>query len=123
MDTENKRVYGKWAGNTNGTPAVQGKCKESIRGDFWSFNQCTNNAKKDGYCLMHHPDKVKARRDKQDAKWEMEREISQRPYKKRLLYWETLTKIANGGINDPVGYAKMVLGASHEEVDRLLDDK
>ena len=45
------------------------KCKESVHdtGRGVGFHKCFNNAKKDGYCGIHHPDAVKRRREKNDA--------------------------------------------------------
>jgi hypothetical protein len=50
-------------------------CKESIMHGF-HLRQCSRNAVKDGYCTQHHPDSVKARRDKQDAEWKRKQENS-----------------------------------------------
>lgn len=38
----------------------------------WHYYQCSKPNKKDGYCGLHHPDAVKARRDKREAKWAAE---------------------------------------------------
>ncbi len=50
------------------------KCKEQVRGEgqWGSFHrhQCRNNAIRDGYCGIHHPDAVKCRREKTDARHE-----------------------------------------------------
>lgn len=49
-------------------------CKETVWGaNAFVSHQCMNAAKKDGYCLIHHPDKVKERLIKneirRDATW------------------------------------------------------
>ena len=36
----------------------------------WSNYQCQNKAWKDGFCKIHHPDTIKARRDKSAKRWE-----------------------------------------------------
>ena len=43
-------------------------CKYSRIRD-WNRVRCNNKAKKDGYCMTHHPDKVKERHDKANAKF------------------------------------------------------
>ena len=47
---------------------IQGRCVAGV----WNLHrhhQCENRASIDDWCGMHHPDKVKARRDAVDAKW------------------------------------------------------
>ena len=34
----------------------------------WQHYPCRNKAKKDGFCMTHHPDKLKARQDKAELK-------------------------------------------------------
>lgn len=64
------------------------KCKERIRGKgrWGSFNrvQCTRDAVKDGYCKQHHPDSVKARFEKSQAKWDAEREESAKKAREQM---------------------------------------
>jgi len=43
-------------------------CKQQLRKGFMTF-RCSKKASRDGYCGVHHPDAKKARREKQDAKW------------------------------------------------------
>ncbi len=38
-------------------------CKEQIFGDY-RYHRCSRRAKKDGYCMQHHPDAVKTRKEK-----------------------------------------------------------
>ena len=47
------------------------KCKEKVSsGSFLgSRYQCSRKPVKDGYCKQHHPETVKARREKSDRKW------------------------------------------------------
>ena len=54
------------------------KCKEMVwSNERWPRrHQCNFNAKKDGFCTIHHPDYIKAKREKQDAKYKMQRENS-----------------------------------------------
>jgi hypothetical protein len=34
------------------------------------FRRCENNAKLDGFCMTHHPDKVKLRKQKSEIHWQ-----------------------------------------------------
>ena len=47
------------------------RCKDVTDQSGWHI-QCRLKAKKDGYCHIHHPDAVKARRDAASKKWEDE---------------------------------------------------
>ena len=51
------------------------KCKEKVWGG-WSYHPCLRNAVRDGYCKQHHPDSVKARKEKADARWEAKMQSS-----------------------------------------------
>jgi hypothetical protein len=43
------------------------KCKKDIGyGDWGRTRQCTRNAVTDGFCKQHHPETVKARRQKSE---------------------------------------------------------
>jgi hypothetical protein len=46
------------------------KCKEEVRteGTFNRWHPCSNSAKKDGYCLIHHPDKISERHKRNEIK-------------------------------------------------------
>jgi hypothetical protein len=35
-----------------------------------NFRRCENNAKRDGFCMTHHPDRVKLRRLKSEQLWQ-----------------------------------------------------
>ena len=48
------------------------KCKEKmvpVGGRSVSFHLCFYKATKDGYCGVHHPDAVKRRAEKTEARW------------------------------------------------------
>lgn len=45
------------------------KCKTLVWTDFHNY-QCCRKAVKDGYCKQHHPDTVKARKEKSIQKFE-----------------------------------------------------
>ena len=51
------------------------QCKENVWGG-WSYHPCLRNAVKDGFCKQHHPDAVKARRDKTAERWAVKMESS-----------------------------------------------
>lgn len=44
------------------------KCKAYIKQSYWPYGkssqQCTNNAVKDGYCIIHHPEEKRKREKK-----------------------------------------------------------
>ena len=70
------------------------KCK----GEVWEqisrrFYQCSRNAKKDGYCMQHHPGEIRKRRDKRlkkwDEKWERNQRIHNAPFE-HIKYLEGL---------------------------------
>lgn len=45
---------------------------EICKGKSWNnhrFRPCYNIAKKDGFCMIHHPDTVQARKDKSNKKY------------------------------------------------------
>ncbi|KKK75809.1 hypothetical protein LCGC14_2870010, partial [marine sediment metagenome] len=45
------------------------RCKKMIwRKERWGRTACNNNATRDGYCGIHHPDAVKRRQEKSDAR-------------------------------------------------------
>ena len=66
-------------------------CKETVRdASGWSWHRCIYKAKRDGYCKIHHPEAVKARREAASRRYE-EKE-------KRSPYY--LLKIANERIKE-----------------------
>ena len=76
------------------------KCKEMVReeGRWGSFHQhrCSFNAKKDGYCGIHHPDAVK-KRDKKSEEAYIKR-VENNPINKlrnRVIYLEDLLRKHN----------------------------
>jgi chromosome condensin MukBEF complex kleisin-like MukF subunit len=53
------------------------RCKETIvNSHYWGGQQCSRKHIKDGYCKQHHPETVKARRDKQNAIYDERRKNS-----------------------------------------------
>lgn len=47
------------------------KCKVTVW-HGWHRHQCSRKAKKDGYCLQHHPDTVAAKKASREAQWAAE---------------------------------------------------
>ena len=43
------------------------KCKERLYDNWGRSHGCSRNAKKDGYCMTHHPDAVLEKKKKRDA--------------------------------------------------------
>ena len=63
-------------------------CKQMVTSDSgWRQNRCSFRAKRDGYCKIHHPEAVKARR-----------EAAGRRYKERSPYHQLM--IANERIKE-----------------------
>lgn len=83
------------------------KCQARVRvrGLNWpTYNQCSNKAKRDGYCNVHHPEAVERRKQKSDElhrkKWNVEILQLRGPY-----FYRVLKRIADGEDN-PVEIAK-----------------
>lgn len=55
---------------------TQGKCKELVYRGWGCISRCDNNAWKDGYCKIHHPESVAARRAKSMAHYEEKKKQS-----------------------------------------------
>jgi len=72
------------------------QCKKKIYRD-WSSSNCSRKAVKDGYCKQHHPDTVKERQEKSNARWNAKAENSDRAKLNRALDTiEQLTKERDG---------------------------
>ena len=54
---------------------TQGKCKHIVS-QGWCSHPCGKNVWKDGYCKIHHPESVAARRAKSEARWEEKKKQS-----------------------------------------------
>ena len=55
------------------------RCKQqnvASAGMSFGYHQCYNKAKKDRYCMIHHPDSVRSRQEKSDALYEEKRKKS-----------------------------------------------
>ena len=64
------------------------QCKERCwPSTGWGTSQCLRPAKKEGYCIQHHPDSIKKRRIKQDKKWAWKRIIEAAQSENRVRYW------------------------------------
>jgi len=59
------------------------RCKAQVSNHDWGrTHQCPRDAKKDGYCMQHHPDSVAKRRAKSDARFEEKRARAHAPYER-----------------------------------------
>ena len=59
-------------------------CNKTMYHDMWSKGRpCGRKVWKDGFCKIHHPESVKARQDRADARWEE---------RKKQLPWYKLQK-------------------------------
>ena len=55
----------------------EGYCKKSVASmGGWDWHQCPRRIWRDGFCKQHHPDSVKARREKSDQHYEEKRKQS-----------------------------------------------
>lgn len=97
-----------------------GQCCGEVRIDDWSNTRCSYNGKLEyrgrNFCKIHYPpsifEKAQARHDKFDREWN-ERQARNR-MQERQQDWrdralEALREIAKGELNDPAGYAAMIL--------------
>lgn len=86
---------------------AQCKARISSAGTWHRDPQCSRQAKKDGYCIQHHPDTVaerdKKRRKADDIAWQ---KIKLKIYAKE--FYEALVKISEGH-NDPRGLATEII--------------
>lgn len=86
-------------------------CKEIVRGE-WRSHQCGNKAKNDGYCGIHHPDKVAERKAKSDAKYKANMKVRAKMYS--IDFIKSMKKIRDGEV-DPKEEAIKIL--NHYEVE------
>lgn len=103
-ETRPRRGYGR----EGRIPYRAGGCvKEISTQDRWpSYHQCNHKAVVDGlYCKIHSPAEVERRRAKAKAKYDKETKKWHQPFE----YRKALTEIAKGQLNDPAGYAQMIL--------------
>ena len=64
------------------------KCKFDMipdSGRWPSFHRCSRPAKKDGYCGTHHPDAVKRRKEKQEARYAAESKAIDENWARRVF--------------------------------------
>ena len=89
------------------------KCNARVNDPgLWSrSHRCTRNAVIAGYCRLHHPDAVQARKDVREVKWKAEREIAQRRYALGQLGEKMVVALIaiRDGHNDPREVAREAL--------------
>jgi len=61
------------------------------------------------FCKIHQPEYMKARREKTEERWKRKHDREMKPLRDLRTYREALEKIAEGTLNDPAGFARMVL--------------
>lgn len=60
---------------------MSARCKQEIyRGTFSRQDQCSRQAKRDGYCNQHHPDTVKARKEKSHNNYVAKKRRENKPW-------------------------------------------
>ena len=105
---------------------AEGECHGATSADYGPYVMCGRNAKYEyeglSFCGTHHPPKVKERRDKRDAEFHARYEANRKRWKAeqweskaRERAWEALNEIAKGEMNDPAGYAAMILDELNAE--------
>jgi len=109
------KLYGTWAGNTRGRPYDPAFCAYPVMGNYVQ-HQCQRKATIGIFCKQHEPTAWRARLDARDARWEAkwraDREAwaaEDRKKKSADAFKEALEKIAKGELNDPVGFAQLIL--------------
>lgn len=73
LEDARKHRYGTWGGNPSGHPYQEGLCMASVFHDYHSW-QRSNKIWRDGFCRQHHPETLKAKKDKADAKYRLQQE-------------------------------------------------
>ena len=107
-------------------PTSEGLCEAQIFNHFTLGAGCRNVARYEfqghSFCGAHNPIRVFERRQKRDEKWNLKYKDERRKEQLRLnrlkndrLAREALKKITEGELNDPVGYALLILGDFLEE--------
>jgi hypothetical protein len=74
LEDARKHRYGTWGGNPTGSPYTEGYCMASVFHDYHSW-QCSNKIWRDGFCKQHHPETLKAKQEKADARWKAKQVI------------------------------------------------
>ena len=96
-----------------------GTCQGATYGD-WGYHGCSNRGKHEyrgiSFCKIHHPPTRFRKRQERDAKHraEYDRKRERWQYDDALKAWrekalKALETISEGELNDPAGYAQMIL--------------
>lgn len=97
----------------------QGHCAGQIRGDFHG-HRCGNKGKLEyrgrQFCKIHHPPTAWAKKFKREKAWraKFDADWARGEWRDEVRKWkeecyQALIKISEGELNDPAGYAQMVL--------------
>jgi hypothetical protein len=110
-----KKYGGYGAGGSGGQPYDPAYCAYPVWG-ITTTHQCGRKATVGIFCKQHDPIAWQARRDARDAKWQAEwaadrerNRLEDRRQNSIDAFKTALMKIAGGKLNDPAGYAAMVL--------------
>jgi len=114
--------YNTWAGNPKGNAAHPDYCRWEVFQNHL-FHQCSRKAKIDGlWCRWHSPEYMAKQEAKRQARWAEESRKWERRRRTSELNEKALAaliEIAKGEMNDPAGYAAMIL----EEYEDVLEAK
>jgi hypothetical protein len=97
-------------------------CRAKTLGEppWYLGSPCSRAAKRDGYCTIHHPDTVTARRAKASAeakaRWDAKQAIERRKWDRPKEYRDALRAIA-AGHNDPRALAQEMLAKWNDTVE------
>ena len=84
------------------------RCKQQITYDTWGrTHRCNFLSVKDGYCRMHHPDTVQARKDKKAREWEVKQRRREREWLALAIGHEVLKTLEAGGQMHVKSYEKI----------------
>lgn len=97
------------------------RCKEVVwhqMGAWGNHSQCEKRPKKDGYCTIHHPDYVKAKKDKREEKYQAEcKQNSDRRERGKQLCKRLGIE---GGCSYGIGGYSGAIEMSFEEAEKLI---
>ena len=103
------KVYGKWAGNSRGTPEDTTKCIKTIWGGPCSHGRQCSRKRGYGegglYCKQHDPENVEQKRVLEQEKYEAESKARQDKYDRRRF----MSKLAEGIPTEEISKYKLVL--------------
>lgn len=109
MDRYPLEVYGN---NLSKRPYDPGLCAMEVMryiGRWPHFHQCSRKPTVGIFCKQHTPEASAERARKSDERWRAKWDREMRPHHRNDAFASALRAIAKGDMNDPAGYASMVL--------------